>query len=307
MSSITVTVPATTANLGPGFDCLGLALNLYNDVTFTPAASGLEITIAGEGAAAISSGADNLVIRAAGQVFAQVGRRPPGLRVHQQNNIPVGSGLGSSAAATLAGILGANALVDGRLSQDDVLRLATEMEGGHPDNVAPALVGGLVLINQEKGDYLLEPIAVPELRLVIVLPAFDLATAVARAALPERVPLADAIFNAGRTGLLVRALMLGDYAKMAVAMQDRLHQPYRLPLIPGMAAAFAAAQEAGAAGVALSCAGPSLVALAAARHEHIAAAAVAAFHQAGLAARSWILSPDRQGSLVRQPGSSLIN
>jgi homoserine kinase len=307
MSSITVIVPATTANLGPGFDCLGLALNLYNEVTVTPTASGLEITIVGEGAGTISAGADNLVIRAAERLFHQVGRRPAGLRLHQQNNIPVGSGLGSSAAATLAGILAANALVDGRLSQDDILHLATELEGGHADNVAPALVGGLVLVNREKGDYLLEPVPVPDLRLVIVLPEFDLPTAVARAALPDRVPLADAIFNAGRTGLLVRAFMQGDYAKMGVAMQDRLHQPYRLPLIPGLAAAFAAARHAGAAAVALSGAGPSLVAFAATGHEQIAAAAVAAFGDAGLPARSWLLEPDRQGSLVRQSGSSLIN
>jgi homoserine kinase len=307
MSSITVTVPATTANLGPGFDCLGLALNLYNEVTFISTASGLEITITGEGAGKISSDADNLVVRAAARVFARVGRRPPGLRIHQQNNIPVGSGLGSSAAATLAGILGANALVDGRLSQSDVLNLATEIEGGHPDNVAPALVGGLVLIIQEKGNYLLEHVEVPDLRLVIVLPELDLPTAVARAALPERVPLADAIFNAARTGLLVRAFAQGDYAKMALAMQDRLHQPYRLPLIPGLASAFAAAQDAGAAGVALSGAGPSLVAFAAAGHEQIAAAAVAAFRQAGLPARSWLLAPNHYGALVRQSGLSLIN
>lgn len=307
MSSITVTVPATSANLGPGFDCLGLALALYNEVTFTTTGGGLDITVAGEGAGKIPAGADNLIIRAAERVFAKTGGRPAGLRVHQQNNIPVGSGLGSSAAATLAGILGANALVDGRLGQNGILQLATEMEGGHADNVAPALLGGLVLVNQEKGRFLLDPIALPNIRVVIVLPDFDLTTAVARAALPERVPLADAVFNASRTALLVRALQAADYAKIGVAMQDRLHQPYRLPLIPGMAAAFAAARKAGAAGVALSGAGPSLIAFAAARHEQIAAAAVAAFGDAGLVARSWLLSPDRQGSLVRLPTSSLVN
>jgi homoserine kinase len=305
--TVTVTVPATTANLGPGFDCLGLALGLYNELTLGPAESGLVVTVAGEGAGTIPAGADNLVLRAAERVFAQVGRRPPGLRLHQRNAIPVGSGLGSSAAATLAGILAADALVDGRLSRNDVLRLATEMEGGHADNVAPALVGGLVLVNREAGEFLLEPLPVADLRLLVVLPAFELPTAVARAALPPQVPLDDAIFNAARTALLIRALAEGDYAKIGRAMHDRLHQPYRLPLIPGMAAAFAAARQAGAAGVALSGAGPSLIAFAPSGHEQIAAAAIDAFHQAGLPARSWLLTPDHQGALVRQSAPSLIN
>jgi homoserine kinase len=307
MSSITVTVPATTANLGPGFDCLGLALGLHNEVTLTPAESGLEVAVEGEGAGLIPAGPGNLVLRAADRVFEQVGRRPAGLRLRQRNAIPVGSGLGSSAAATLAGILAANALVDGRLSRNDVLHLATELEGGHADNVAPALVGGLVLVMQEAGEFILELVRLPDFHVAVVLPELDLPTAVARAALPPQVPLADAIFNAARTALLIRALAEGDYAKIGRAMHDRLHQPYRLPLIPGMAAAFVAARQAGAAGVALSGAGPSLIAFAPTGHEQIAAAASAAFHQAGLPARSWLLAPDHQGALVRQSAPSLIN
>ena len=302
-ATVTVTIPATTANLGPGFDCLGLALGLYNEVTLAAAPAGtypndLHITIYGEGAGRLPGDARNLVAQAAARIFAHLGHGPAGLHITQHNRIPVGSGLGSSAAAVLGGMLAANALVDGGLSQAEILRLAAAMEG-HPDNVVPAGLGGLVLINQAAdGQLHVEPIPLPPQQVVIVLPDFDLPTATARAALPRQVPLADAIFNAGRLALLVRALAAGDYQRLPLAMQDRLHQPYRLPLIPGMAAAFAAAYAAGAAGVALSGAGPSLLAFAPDNHQAIAAAIQAAFAPAGLPSRAWILPVDAQGAQV---------
>ncbi|MCI0577199.1 MAG: homoserine kinase [Chloroflexi bacterium] len=294
---VTVTVPATTANLGPGFDCLGLALGLYNRVTFVETAGGLEVVIRGEGAEPLPTDETNLVVRAAGRLFQVVGRRPAGLRVVQENDIPVGSGLGSSAAAALGGLLAANALVNAGLEREALLALATEIEG-HPDNVAPALYGGLALVIQDEGRLLVESIPVPEMEVAIVLPAFELPTAEARAALPKQVPLADAVFNAGRVGLLVRALAAGDYGRLGMATQDRLHQPYRLPLVPGLAQAFAAARAAGAAAVALSGAGPSLVAFAPAGHQAIGEAAMAAFASAGLESRSWILPVDGVGCRV---------
>ncbi|MFZ0547976.1 MAG: homoserine kinase [Candidatus Promineifilaceae bacterium] len=297
MTTVKVTVPATTANLGPGFDCLGMALGLHNEVTFTETDSGLTVVVQGEGAGKISADSGNLVIRSAEYLFHHVGRRPSGMKVVQENNIPVGSGLGSSASAVLAGLLGANALMGEPLSRSDILTLAVEIEG-HPDNVAPALFGGLVLAVQENGRSLIEPISVPDMTVVIVLPEFNLPTADARGALPEEVPMADAIFNIGRMGLLVRALADGDYERLASAMVDRLHQPYRLPLIPGMPEAFTAVREAGAAAVALSGAGPSLIAFAPDNHEAIAQAAEAAFAQAGLPIRHWLLPVDRTGSQI---------
>jgi len=306
MKQVTVTVPATTANLGPGFDCLGLALGLYNEVSFIaetgPGSEGkFTLTAEGEGAGRLPTDDSNLVARAAESVFQQVGQRPPGLRIHQQNNIPVGSGLGSSAATVVAGMLAANALFDGRLSQADLLQLAVQMEG-HPDNVTPALYGGLTLVIQEDTHLHVEQIDTPPLRVVVVLPDFDLPTLSARAVLPPQVPFADAVFNSARLGLLLQALATADYSKLQLAMQDRLHQPYRLRLIPGAAAAFAAAYSAGAAGVALSGAGPSVIAFAADNHEAIGQAMAGAFAAAGLMSRTWILPTDFRGSRLKMNG-----
>lgn len=296
--SVTVTVPATTANLGPGFDCLGLALSLHNTVILETVPAGLTILVEGEGVDALPMDGSNLVVRAIERLFAFCGHAAPGLHITLRNRIPVASGLGGSAAAVLGGLLAANRFLDQPLPLHDILTLATEMEG-HPDNVAPALHGGLVLVNRHDGRLLVERIRVPALRAVVVLPDVALPTLEARAILPADVPLADAAFNAGRAALLVRALAQGDYDKLGVAMQDRLHQPYRLPLIPGMPRAFRAALSAGAAGVALSGAGPSVVAFAADNHQAIGEAMARAFAAAGLDSRVWILEVDTAGSSVR--------
>jgi homoserine kinase len=297
LKQIHVIVPATSANLGPGFDCIGLALGLYNRVEFREIEAGVEIEVSGEGAGEIPVDSTNLVLRSAEHLFRYIGRHPGGLEILQENGIPVGSGLGSSASAVLAGLLGANALLGQPLSRSEILRLAVEIEG-HPDNVAPALYGGLVLTIEEDGRYFIEPIPIPDMKVLVVLPDFDLPTAEARAALPKAVPMADAVFNIGRMGLLVRALAEGDYERLALAMVDRLHQPYREPLIPGMAEAFSAVREAGASAVALSGAGPSLIAFALDGHEAIVEAAKEVFAKVGVRSRSWILGVDRGGSVT---------
>lgn len=295
---VTVTVPATTANLGPGFDCLGLALGLYNHVTLTAvSAPALHVTVSGIDADKVPTDAQNLIVSAANVLFKQFDRAPAGLRVRQENNIPVGSGLGSSSTAVLAGLFGANALLGGPLSRHRLLQLATDLEG-HPDNVAPAVYGGLVLGVQTEAGLHTERIPIPTMTVVVVKPDYQLLTAHARAALPAQVPLSDAIFNLSRLGLLIRALETADYDKLAIAMKDRLHQPYRTPLIPGMEAAFAAARSAGASGVALSGAGPSIIAFAPAKHDAIAQAIVAAFAAAGHRSRAWTLPLDGEGCRV---------
>ncbi len=302
MKQITVSIPATTANLGPGFDCLGLALGLYNKVIFRECDDpGLIIEVQGEDAHTLPTDQTNLVYRAAEVLFEHVGKRPFGLKIEQTNQIPVGSGLGSglgsSATAVLAGLLGANELVNGQLSKREILHLATKMEG-HADNVAPALFGGLVLTIENGETPILEHLCIAKMQVVIIMPDVHLLTSESRAALPTLIPMQDAIFNVERIALLVKALEKADYAKLQIGMQDRLHQPYRIPLIPGFSNAMAAAQAAGAAAVALSGSGPSLIAFAPNNLEEIRETAVAAFQNHGLDCRSWILPIDKQGSLI---------
>lgn len=297
MAQVSVTVPASTSNLGPGFDCLGMALALHNRVTLASKEGGLEVTVRGEGQDTLATDGTNLVVRAASRLFREIGGEPGGLRVEQENGIPVGSGLGSSAAAVLGGLLAANALAGAPLAKPELLALAAEMEG-HPDNAVPALYGGLTLVIQDGQRLIVESIDLPDMEVIVVLPDYALPTAEARAVLPKAVPIGDAIFNASRLAALVRALAAGDYDRLAVATQDRLHQPYRLPLIPGMADAFEAALAAGASAVALSGAGPSLVALSQDGHKEIGRAVQAAFVAAGLDSRSWILPVEPRGARV---------
>ena len=295
---VTVTIPATSANLGPGFDCLGLALSLYHTVTFTVTETpGLTITITGEDAHKVPTNESNLVWQSARLIFDRFSKYPSGLHIQQENEIPVGSGLGSSSTAVLAGLFGANALLGNPLTRTEVLQMATDMEG-HPDNVAPAVFGGLILGVQKEDGLLIEQINIPQMEVVVVLPDYNLPTTEARAALPQELSLQDAIFNTSHMALLIRALEAADYDLLAIAMQDRFHQPHRIPLITGMADAMAAAKEAGAAAVALSGAGPSLIAFAPHNHDEIGKAATKAFAQHSLNSRRWILSVDLQGTAV---------
>jgi homoserine kinase len=300
VKKVSVSTPASTANLGAGFDCLGLALNLRNVVELwdTGRGGGLEIDVEGEGEDLLPTDDSNLVYRAAERVFARVGKRPAGLlRLHAVNSIPLSSGMGSSAATIVGGLVAANALVDGGLRREDILRLAYELEG-HPDNAAAALYGGLALVCASGDELMARALSVAPLRVVIVLPELRLSTAEARAALPAQVPLADAVYNLGHALFTVQALGAGDEALLRWAVGDRLHQPYRQRLIPGYATVAAEARMAGAAAVALSGAGPSLVAFAFARHDEIAAAMQAAFQVNGLKSRTFVLPVDRQGVQV---------
>jgi homoserine kinase len=300
MKKVSVSTPASTANLGAGFDCLGLALNLRNVVELwdTGRGSGLEIDIEGEGEDLLPTDDSNLVYRAAERIFARLGKRPSGLlRLHAVNGIPLGSGMGSSAATIVGGLVAANALVEGGLAREEILRLAYEMEG-HPDNAAAALYGGLTLVSASGDELMARAVAVPPMRVVIVLPEMRLSTAEARAALPAQVPLADAVYNLGHALFTVQALAAGDDALLSWAVGDRLHQPYRQRLIPGYATVIAEARKAGATAVALSGAGPSMVAFAAARHDQVAAAMQAAFQVNGLKSRAFVVPVDRQGVQV---------
>jgi homoserine kinase len=305
---IRVTVPATTANLGPGFDVLGAALTLYNklEVVYDPrAAAGPacpEIVIEGEGRDALPCDRSNIVWRSMERVFAAAKRRPAVKQLRLVNNIPLAAGLGSSAAARLSGILAANALCGNRLSTDDMLEIGVRLEG-HPDNIVPALVGGLCIsfarsLRDHKIRYV--KLSPPRLKAVICTPGFELATARARMVLPGTVPLGVAVYNSSRLALLMAALQGGRYELLSMAMEDRLHQPSRARLIPGMEAIFEAARTAGAFGAALSGAGPSLIALCAAdRASAVGGQMQQAWQRLHIDSRYFVLGFDARGATVR--------
>jgi homoserine kinase len=290
ISAVTVRVPATTANLGPGFDTLALALDLWNEAVFEPAESGLSIAVEGEGMGILPLDRTNLVLKAVEELCLRLNQPVPGLAVRCSNQIPLGSGLGSSAAATLLGLLGANAVLGAPLRSDQILEIAIELEG-HPDNAAAAINGGLVVISGlNNHGWLVRRYDIPALSAALVLPDFDFPTHAARAALPKQVPFADAVFNMGRVLLVVDALRTGDLDLLGKAMEDRLHQPYRLPLIPRAAEAMAAARAAGAAAIAISGAGPSVIAFTAGDPAQVGFAMADEFRMAGIPSRTFNLT-----------------
>jgi homoserine kinase len=299
---IQVKVSATTANLGPGFDALGLALNLWNETEFVPTDDRrIALTISGEGEGILPTDANNAIVDAALQIYERAGKACPGLNIHCLNRVPLGSGLGSSSAALLTGLLGANAVLGNPFTDEEILKLAIEMEG-HPDNVAPAMLGGLVasIVFEERVISLKLPVRANRgpIHVTIVLPDFDFPTKQARAILPKQVERKDAIYNISRAVLVTEALRTGDLDLLGKAMSDALHQPYRIPLIPGAQAAMEAARHAGTAAVALSGAGPSLIAFSSKEDPAVGAAMKRAFESAGLTARIFELGTSYEGAEV---------
>jgi homoserine kinase len=296
MNGVAVDVPASTANLGPGFDCLALALELRNHLELTVQSHGLEIEIEGEGAGSLPHDASNRMVQAALATFDAAGSRPEGLRFRCVNRIPLGSGLGSSAAAIIAGVLAARALAEMNLSFERVLELANELEG-HPDNIAASLYGGLTAVTSRPHGLLARRIPMAELTLAIAVPELPLSTHAMRQALPASVPLADTVFNLGHLALTLEALRTGDLDLLASATADRLHQPYRVPFVSGFAEVERAAKRAGASAVVLSGAGPGVAAFGGPAEE-VAQAMVAAFKAAGVSARGWGLAVAQNGAQV---------
>ncbi|WP_445250732.1 homoserine kinase, partial [Microcoleus sp. OTE_8_concoct_300] len=277
-STVTVTVPATTANLGPGFDCIGAALSLYNRFQFSrlepSATEKLKITVTGQEAAKVKTDDSNLAYQAFIKLYGYLNQSPPPVAIHIDMQVPLARGLGSSATAIIGGLVGANELAGKPLSQVEVMQLAIELEG-HPDNVVPALLGGCRLAasnappqppqslgGQGGGSWEICDIPWhPDIVPVVAIPDFELSTAEARKVLPADYSRADAIFNAAHLGLLVRALAAGDRDWLRCALQDKIHQPYRQSLIRGYEAVQQAALNAGAYGMVISGAGPTLLAL----------------------------------------------
>ncbi|HLC42098.1 MAG TPA: homoserine kinase [Methylomirabilota bacterium] len=295
MTRIRVTVPASAANLGPGFDTLGLALALHNEILLEEDQQ-VTVTIAGEGARTLPRSEQNVVVRGARAVYQALGRPFRGLRVSMRNQIPPSRGLGSSAAAWLGGIVGANALLGDVLDADQVLALAAQQEG-HPDNVAAAFLGGLTVScwNNDRIAAVKLPVAA-SFSWVVCIPDRAGSTAEARALLPETVSRADAVFNVSRACLLLAALSQGRQDLLTVAMDDRLHQPYRRKLFPWMDAVMAEARSAGALGSVLSGAGPSILSVVDRNPEHVADAIRKLLPALSLSGRVEVVAVDLRGA-----------
>ncbi|GLY03583.1 homoserine kinase [Actinoplanes sp. NBRC 101535] len=287
---VSVSTPATSANLGPGFDALGLALTLYDDLTARVTDGEFSVTVTGQGAGELPTGADHLVIRSMLATFDELGQRPPGLAVECVNRIPQARGLGSSSAAIVGGVQLARGLVRGGLELLDdaaALRIAGRLEG-HPDNVAPCLLGGFTIAwTEETGSRAVRLSPADGVRSTVFVPAERGYTATARAALPAEVPHADAAFNTGRGALLVHALTR-DPSLLFPATEDRLHQGYRAAGMPESAALVAALRAAGVAAV-ISGAGPTVLAL----------SEVPADFAAGAQWRGEVLGVDDAGARVK--------
>jgi len=337
-STFTVTVPATTANLGPGFDCIGAALSLYNSFQFSllepSATEKLKITVTGAEAAKVKTDDSNLAYVAFVKLYDRLNQSPPPVAIHIDMQVPLARGLGSSATAIIGGLVGANELAGAPLSQVEVMQLAIELEG-HPDNVVPALLGGCRLAASNappqpplsKGGLREEfpltdagltqspPLSKggqgggsweicdipwhPNVVPVVAIPDFELSTAEARKVLPADYSKADAIFNAAHLGLLVRALETGNENWLRCALQDKIHQPYRQSLIKGYEAVQQAALNAGAYEMVISGAGPTLLALTdVANAVAVEKGMAAAWMEFGVKAEVRAIALDTQGAQV---------
>jgi homoserine kinase len=305
-AEITVRTPATSANLGPGFDSLGLALQLYNRFVVEergddPLCPSIEVH--GALGAGLSTGADNLFFRAFALLYERQRVELPAIHIRMNIDVPPGCGLGSSATAVVGGLVAANEFLrvkDKALAREELLELAVEVEAGnHPDNVAPALLGGLVATTSVGGSiHAVKTPFPPALRAVIFTPSFPMDTIAGRKLLPASYSKADVTFNTGRVALLLAALQTGRYELIGEAMQDRLHQPYRQALFPAMPAIIDAAIAAGAHGASLSGGGSSLIALASSRFHEIARAMRETARSNGVEGTGMILRADQVGARV---------
>ena len=301
MTLVRVKAPATTANMGPGYDCLGMALDVWNTIEIEVLDSGEPVVeVTGEGAGELGTGRDNLVYRSMEFLFQDAEQEMPLVRIRCDNAIPLARGMGSSAAAIAGGLVAANAICSQDYTPNDLLEMAATIEG-HPDNVAAAVLGGMQLVisdKTEEGSRLYTvPINVPpELHAVVFVPQVRIATEDARAVLPEKVTVADAVHNMGRVGLLVASMATNHPEYLAIATQDLLHQPYRQLLFPAMKVIFKAALDAGALGVFLSGSGSTVLALTQGREMTVAYEMAEAARQASVEGSVSVTQPTVRGA-----------
>ena len=299
MGKVQVDIPASTTNLGPGFDVLGMALKLYNTVEMELSASDTQIVIEGEGADVIPRDEHNLIYRAAKKVFEKAGQKMPPLSIRLINRTPLARGLGSSGTASIGGLMAASVISGADLERDEILDMAAEMDG-HPDNVAASIYGGIIIASMtDNGVACMKFMPPKPVKVVVVVPDFHLLTSDARAVLPKSVDISTAVFNISRASLLVAALATGDFRFLGIATDDKLHQPYREKLIPGFRDVFQAAKSVDEnVAVALSGAGSSIVALCPDSSTKIGESMRQAFLKHDINSRIMILDIDEEGARV---------
>lgn len=295
-----VRVPASVANLGPGFDCIGAALTLHNEVEVSfnsKKPTSVTVEIEGEGEGVLPHDDSNIVLEALKRVFKTYKKTLKGsLHLKLINNIPLAAGLGSSAAARLSGIIVGYRILGRKISCNEVLSLGMKLEG-HPDNLVPAMIGGLCVSALVDGNIRYIRLKSPKIKVVVCIPYFELPTVKARKILPKTVPFKNAVFNVSRSMMTLASLMRNRFDMLNFAMQDRLHQPYRQKLIPGMRQVMESARACDAYGVALSGAGPSILAFSSiSKAEKIGRSMRSAWKQFGINSRSLILDFDKYGA-----------
>jgi homoserine kinase len=301
MNHVTVSVPATTANIGVGFDCLGAALTMANEFQFVVVDTDTKLKIIVEGAEAhkVGLGESNLIYRSLVRFYQHIQQAPPHLEITIKLGVPLSRGLGSSATAIVGGLLGANSLAGNPLSQEEIMKMAIAIEG-HPDNVVPALLGNCLLSVEDCGTWQISPIPWhQDIIPIVAIPNFELSTREARGVLPTEYSRSDAIFNISRMGLLIRGLQTNNPAWLKTALADKLHQPYRQKLITGYQQVEQAALAAGAYGMVISGAGPTLLALAnPERVEQVVKSMLEAWNSLGIESQVRAIAINHSGATV---------
>ena len=295
----TARIPASTTNLGPGFDVLGLALQLYSTVSLEITRSSTEVVVSGVDVEKIPSTPEHIAFQAVESIFQRSGvQQPGGLKLTIANGIPAIRGLGGSGTAILGGLLTANVLCGNMFSLSEILNFATAIEG-HPDNVAASLYGGLVIsVQEEEHIHTIQLVCDPALHVVLAIPEFTLSTQKARDILPKTIDFADAIYNISRSSLLVASIATGKLDMLPLAMKDKLHQPYRSTLIPGFNDVVEAATSAGALSIALSGAGPTIAAYCLNNMDQVGSRMQEVFNQHGIPCKIKVLGADLDGATV---------
>ncbi len=294
--SLTVKVPATTANMGPGFDSLGMALDLWNEVTVAP--GDFAVYVEGEGAGELPLDESNLVVTAIHTALRHAGENVPDLTIHCNNAIPLRRGLGSSSGAAVAGLMTGLAIAGREPDPALLLELAAKLEG-HPDNAAPAVYGGCCITVRGPDGWIVDQAPLPNnLHAVTFMPDVETETTEARAILPDMVSRKDAVFNLGRTALLVNALGTGRLDLLRHATEDRLHQPQRGSVFPAMKNIIRGALNGGAHGAFLSGSGPSVIALTTGREMTVLYEMTEAARMSGVSGRGKVLRPAASGAVI---------